>query len=202
MYYVSSPYFNGKVRAFDTEAEAKAFIDRRSAKIAKSQNTTIHHIEMNMNIEWQDDLNIGSGNTYPSNALSNFAPHAFRLDGVKIASMEGFLQSLKTNNLVTQTYICSLVGLTAKRATASMNWQANQTLYWQGKAYARDSQAYTSLIKRAYESLFYNTKFRRALRATGYVQLRHTMSSNNKQETILTEEEFISNLTRLRERLH
>lgn len=43
-------------------------------------------------------MDIGSGNTYPSNALSNFAPHSFVIDGVKCASMEGFLQSLKTNN--------------------------------------------------------------------------------------------------------
>lgn len=201
MYYVSSPYFNGKVRSFDTEAEAMAFIDRRSIKIAKSQNTTVHHIEMDMNIEQKDDLNIGSNNAYPSNVLSNFAPNQFRLDGVEIASMEGFLQSLKTNNLVTQAQICSLVGRTAKQATVSMNWQANQTLYWQGKAYARDSQAYTDLIKRAYDALSRNQKFQRALQSTGHSQLRHTMSSNNKRETVLTEQEFVSNLMRVRERL-
>ena len=40
-------------------------------------------------------MDIGSGNGYPSSALSNFAPHEFELDGVKCASMEGFLQSLK-----------------------------------------------------------------------------------------------------------
>ena len=32
-------------------------------------------------------------------ALSNFAPHAFTVDGVQCASMEGFLQSLKTPSI-------------------------------------------------------------------------------------------------------
>jgi len=40
-------------------------------------------------------MNIGSGNGYPSSALSNFAAHPFVIDGVHCASMEGFLQSLK-----------------------------------------------------------------------------------------------------------
>lgn len=38
-------------------------------------------------------MDIRSGKDYPSSALSNFAPHPFEIDGVKCASMEGFLQS-------------------------------------------------------------------------------------------------------------
>lgn len=46
--------------------------------------------------EWgREELDIGSGKDYPSNALSNFAPHPFIIDGVECNSMEGFLQSLK-----------------------------------------------------------------------------------------------------------
>jgi len=36
-------------------------------------------------------MDIGSGNVYPLNSLSNFAPHPFEIDGVKCNSMEGFL---------------------------------------------------------------------------------------------------------------
>ena len=39
-------------------------------------------------------MDIGSKNDYPSCALSNFAAHEFYIDGVRCASMEGFLQSL------------------------------------------------------------------------------------------------------------
>jgi predicted NAD-dependent protein-ADP-ribosyltransferase YbiA (DUF1768 family) len=37
-------------------------------------------------------MDIGSRHGYPANALSNFAPHPFNMDGVACASMEGFLQ--------------------------------------------------------------------------------------------------------------
>ena len=37
-------------------------------------------------------MDIGSGNGYPSGALSNFSPHPFVFDGVECNSMEGLLQ--------------------------------------------------------------------------------------------------------------
>ena len=43
-------------------------------------------------------MDIHSKGKYPANALSNFAPHLFILDGVECCSMEGFLQSLKFKN--------------------------------------------------------------------------------------------------------
>ena len=55
-------------------------------------------------------MNIGSGNKYPSNALSNFAPHPFMIDGVECNSMEGFLQGLKFKNPDMQAEVCKLVG--------------------------------------------------------------------------------------------
>ena len=61
-------------------------------------------------------MNIGSGNGYPSSALSNFSPHRFVLDGVECYSMEGFLQSLKFNNSEMQVEICKLVGYAAQGA--------------------------------------------------------------------------------------
>ena len=60
-------------------------------------------------------MDIGSKNGYPSGALSNFAPHPFEIDGIKCNSMEGFLQSLKFSNPEMQEYVCTLVGMAAKR---------------------------------------------------------------------------------------
>ena len=59
-------------------------------------------------------MDIGSGKEYPSNALSNFAPHPFVFDGVEISSFEGFLQSLKFSNPDMQKEVCKLVGKAAK----------------------------------------------------------------------------------------
>jgi len=61
-------------------------------------------------------MDVGSNGSYPSNALSNFAAHEFVIDGVRCASMEGFLQSLKFSNPDMQVHICSLIGIAAKRA--------------------------------------------------------------------------------------
>ena len=59
-------------------------------------------------------MDIGSGTGYPSANLSNFHPHAFTIDGIACASMEGFLQSLKFENPDMQAQVCTLVGKKGK----------------------------------------------------------------------------------------
>lgn len=144
-------------------------------------------------------MEIRSKSTYPAGALSNFAPHPFVLDGVQCASMEGFLQSLKFKNQEMQKYVCSLVGIKAKHAGKFKKWQTKQTLYWRGKEYARDSDDYQELLDRAYGALAKNSGFIEALKATGDAVLTHKMGRTNIRETVLTQTEFCSRLTKLRE---
>ena len=146
-------------------------------------------------------MDIGSGKKYPSNALSNFAPHPFVIDGVECNSMEGFLQALKFSNVDMQVEVCKLVGIAAKRKGKKKNWQRNQTLYWNGKEYDRHSQEYQDLLDRAYDALSKNGKFRRALLATGNANLTHNIGRRNPSETILTKTEFCSRLMKIRTRL-
>lgn len=146
-------------------------------------------------------MDIGSGNSYPSNALSNFSPHPFTFDGVQCASMEGFLQSLKFSNPDMQAYVCTLVGKAAKFKGKKKNWWRDQTLYWKGVPVHRDSEAYQNLITNAYNAIILNDGFRRALKATGKATLTHSMGKNKTNETVLTEREFVGQLTRLRELL-
>ena len=146
-------------------------------------------------------MNIGSGDSYPSCALSNFAPHPFTFDGVECASMEGFLQSLKFSNPDMQAHVCTLVGKAAKFKGKKKKWWTNQTLYWKGIPIHRSSEAYQILIENAYNALFLNEGFRRALAATGKSTLTHSMGKNKMNETVLTEREFVRNLTRLRDLL-
>ena len=54
-------------------------------------------------------MDISSGAGYPASSLSNFAPHAFEIDNVKCASMEGFLQALKFQSPEMQKYVCSRI---------------------------------------------------------------------------------------------
>jgi predicted NAD-dependent protein-ADP-ribosyltransferase YbiA (DUF1768 family) len=146
-------------------------------------------------------MDIGSKHGYPSAALSNFSPHPFVLDGVSCNSMEGFLQGLKFKNAEMQKYICTLVGLAAKRAGRNKNWQRTQKLFWQGVEYDRESDEYQALLDRAYESLAGNDSFRRALLVSGDAVLTHEIGRTNPKETVLTRSEFCGRLMRLRARI-
>lgn len=65
-------------------------------------------------------LNIRSNGQYPSNVLSNLCSNGFRFDGMVCGSMEGFLQSLKQQDVDKQRSICSMKGGNArKRSIAS-----------------------------------------------------------------------------------
>lgn len=147
-------------------------------------------------------MDIGSKAGYPASSLSNFAPHVFYFDGVLCNSMEGLLQSFKSKNHDVQIERCKLVGYAAKKAGKHINWQKRQFLFWKGKEYRRDSQDYQDLLDRAYDALFTNEGFRKALAATGNAVLTHSMGRSNIRETVLTEREFCSRLMKLRAKLN
>ncbi len=135
-------------------------------------------------------------------ALSNFAPHEFVMDGRSCASMEGFLQSLKFRSAVMQRLICRKVGKRAKKwGRLGKKWKKTQTLHWKGRTYFRESEAYAHLITAAYDALFQNEAFRAALAASGQEVLTHDIGHDDPRETVLTRDEFIGQLTRLRDRL-
>ncbi len=146
-------------------------------------------------------MDIGAGNKYPSNSLSNFAPHVFYIDTVKCNSMEGFLQSLKFKDKAMQVEVCKLVGKAAKFKGKKKKWWRDQTLYWNGVAYKRDSPEYQALLDRAFDCLLQNIKFQRALLATDNAVLKHSIGKRKKNETVLTQQEFCSRLTLMRNRL-
>ena len=144
-------------------------------------------------------MDIGSGNKYPSNSLSNFSPHPFVIDGIQCNSMEGFLQSLKFKSPEMQEEVCKLVGYAAKKKGRKKNWQQTQTLYWKGNPIDRSSPEYQALLDRAYSELYKNSKFRKALEASGNAVLTHSIGRSNLKETVLTKAEFCSRLTKLRD---
>lgn len=145
-------------------------------------------------------MDIGAGNGYPQSSLSNFSPHPFEIDGVQCNSMEGFLQSLKFESIDMQKYVCTLVGKTAKFRGKKKKWYRNQTLYWKGKSIKRDSDEYQNLLNRAYNALYKNEGFKKALMATGKSILTHSIGKSNINETVLTTSEFCGRLMHLRDR--
>ncbi len=144
-------------------------------------------------------MDIGSGHGYPADALSNFAPHPFVLDGIECNSMEGFLQSLKFSNPDMQREVCKLVGRAAKFKGKKKNWYVKQVLYWQGKEIPRDSGEYQMLLDRAYMAMAtQNRGFQSALLATQNAALTHSIGKTKTNETVLTRSEFCSRLIKIR----
>ena len=149
-------------------------------------------------------MNISSKGSYPANKLSNFAGHSFIFDGVQCASMEGLLQSFKFKEPAIQEYVCTLVGMAAKKRGSSRTktWQRVQTLWWKGKEYPRKSKEYQELLTAAYDAMFDGSEsFRRALVAAGNCTFEHSIGRTNQAETVLTISEFCGQLNRLRTRI-
>lgn len=145
-------------------------------------------------------MNIGSKSGYPSSSLSNFAGHRFTIDGIECYSMEGFLQSLKFKSPEMQVVVCKLIGKAAKFKGKPKKWYREQILYWKGKEIARTSKEYQDLLDRAFQAMYDQSKsFRDALEASKGATLTHSMGKSNQSETVLTNTEFLSRLTKLRD---
>ncbi len=112
--------------------------------------------------------------------------------------MEGFLQSLKFKNPLMQKEVCKLVGIKAKTKGRNKKWQVKQVLWWAGQPVGRHTDDYQELLDVAYEALCENTKFRKALVATGDATLTHSIGKSDSHKTILTKSEFCKRLIQLR----
>lgn len=148
-------------------------------------------------------MEVGSKNSYPAGALSNFTAHAFIIDDIQCASMEGFLQSLKFKSEEMQKEVCTYIGFKAKKKGYGKNWQVNQILYWKGEEIPRSSKRYQELITYAYDCMFEQSdKFKSALRAAGEnANFTHSIGKKRINETVLTESEFCGQLMRLKRKL-
>jgi len=97
-----------------------------------------------------------------------------------------------------QQYVATLVGIKAKYTGKKKDWRVTQKLWWNGVAIDRHSPDYQELLDVAYEALYQNDSFRRALEATGNAVLTHSIGRTNDHETVLTRREFCSRLMKLR----
>lgn len=157
------------------------------------------HVLKDMYNPETNTLDIRSNGLYPSNVLSNLCCNSFRLDGMTCTCMEGFLQSLKRKDPDMQRRICLMKGGNARKMSVA-SWQADQTVWWQGQAINRQSEAYQQLILRAYQAMFEQSeRFREALMQTRGITLVHTCGEPDPYKTILTPSEFCNVLMNLRD---
>lgn len=149
----------------------------------------------------EEIIDIYSKGEYPANVLSNFYPREnVVFEGVKIASAESFLQSLKFKNPKKQIEICSLDAKTAKKkGSKKFLWKITGNVYWKGNKWNRLDKSYMFLIYGFYIRMHeQDDAFAIALNKTGTKTLVHSIGKHDKRKTILTEEEFIDTLEHLR----
>ena len=149
-------------------------------------------------------LDIRSNALWPANVLSNLWEKPFSIDGVECGSMEGFLQSLKFQDVEKQKAVCLLSGNRAKNAGKLKDekkaWYHKQLLYWQDKAYPRQSVEYLELLRKAFRACMEQDElFQTALADTAGKALTHRSGCPDPKKTILTGDELVNILTELRD---
>ena len=144
------------------------------------------------------DIRSGSGGV--ASRLSNLGRRHFIFDGVECASIEGALQSFKFQDVNMQVEICKNYGQKARKSGQKKNWKQTQILYWKGEAIKRDSTEYQALLDLLYQSAFEQCdKYREDIVSCVGVTFKHSVGKRKKQDTVLTEQEFVSRLTKLRD---
>jgi hypothetical protein len=93
-------------------------------------------------------IDVHSGKAFPSGVLGNSNPDGFSLDGVRLKSMEGFLQSLKTPDKQVQKRMQALSGSLAVKSGCLPDEDFDgRHLYWQDKTIDRFSDEYQQLLR-------------------------------------------------------
>lgn len=155
---------------------------------------------MNDNILIIKSDNICAKGRHPEDILSNRCNNDFCFEDVQCSSMESFLQSLKYRDAVLQAKIC-LVDANYLRPYDTSDWQKDQVLWWKGEPVHRQSLKYIRLIYKAYNELYlWCGRFRDALMGSIGKELLYDTGSNDIHQSVLTDNEFIRILSKLRER--
>jgi predicted NAD-dependent protein-ADP-ribosyltransferase YbiA (DUF1768 family) len=113
--------------------------------------------------------------------LSNFAHTPFELDGYQYESVEGFWQSLKTEDEELRNIIRTLYGISAKRAGRMVRGSASVFTYM-NNLYRVGSEAHHKLFERAIRAkVSQNKEVEDSLRESGNLILKHMLKNKYNQ---------------------
>ena len=148
------------------------------------------------------DLHYRSDNEL-AKSLSNLYPYTFLMDGYMIRSMEGFLQSIKVKDFEEKIKLWRMFGVKCWKYGQQFNdWKETQILYDNfGKPINRHSPEYDFLIQKAFDCLFTNEDFRDKMKQSMGYRVTHSMGKTDKTDSVLTKDEYIANIERLRNTL-
>ncbi len=140
-----------------------------------------------------------------SSVLSNLFPNRFTISKTyDCASMEGFLRSLTIKSDTDAIIeLCGLSGINAYKVRSVLpDWRQTQTLYFNGESLRRGTIKQKNIITMAYDALFEQSSvFRMALRKYKDKIFMHSIGCDDRTQTLLTTDEYLYQLNRLKERL-
>lgn len=149
----------------------------------------------------KEKLDIKFKNGELSSELSNLYPYRFVYGGYEMASMEGFLQSLKTQELSVKIPIFDTFGYEAWKNGQRFNWQEKQELYWIETPINRHSKEYIKLISSAYDALYeQNEHYRDAIQRSLEYKLDHSIGNTDSKMTIMTRKEYLYQMNRMQKK--
>ena len=133
--------------------------------------------------------------------LSNLFPYSFYFKGFHLKSIESFFQGIKFKNKKTQKEVFKLSGLDSNNIQVAQDydWKKEQTIYFMGKQYLRDSKEYDTLVDELYVSLLQNPLYVNALKNIGNKYILHAIGETDKTKTVFTRYEFEKQLNCLKE---
>ena len=145
-----------------------------------------------------------------STVLSTMFPHSFSLDTIygkkTFNSFEAFLLTLCWPGTDVGIYdeLARLSRIDAHRVQLGLfnEWKKSQKVTWNKRKISRDSEEYHALLRMAFDKLFEQSHlFRMGLISSGNKILLHSAGEDDHRKTLLTREEYISNLNRQRDKL-
>ncbi len=133
--------------------------------------------------------------------LSNLFPYTFYFKGHILHSAESFFQGIKFKNKKAQKLVFLLSGLDANNIKAGQDydWTADNTIYFWGKPYKRNSKEYENLVDELYISLLQNPLFVDALKAVKNRHILHLLGEQDPLKTVFTRQEFERELNCLKD---
>ena len=171
----------------------KLCFDKDIKYIKKKQKSLMKKV-LDLHFRSEDEL---------AKSLSNLYPYSFVMDDYSILSIEGFLQSIKTDDFKEKEKMWGMSGIKCwKYGQLFNNWKDTQILYDNyGYGIMRQSDYYDFLIQKAFDCLFENEEFNKRLKESLPYKITHSMGKTDKTDSVLTKDEYIRNMERLRDKL-
>lgn len=132
--------------------------------------------------------------------LSNLFPYEFTFRGKKLASIEGFFQGIKFEDVDMQNLVLKYSGLDSNniKVASGYDWKETGIIYWQGQKINRFSKEYDDIVDELYVSAIQNPLYRNVLKNCNKYIL-HAMGGTTKEETVFTRYEFEKQLNCLKD---